>query len=245
MTAELKTAADVRRALAFDVQRLRAAAGRLQAVDDALVELKRRLEDRAVALSGAATCRSQPEIGGDGTVPLRYAQAQATAQLARRSKLGEVLARSAPLSLIASMAVSRWIQALVRAEARPQPDYLLKGHIDAGRVAHRMLVSLRRKDRLKSGCGQLTSAVLVADLVHPDNLAFVEEQILEGLYRGRSARGVRGDEDVLGAASRALRAAATLLESMAVRAEPAAEALRAEADGVEAKVEKSLSGAGA
>lgn len=242
MTSTSMTVAEVRRALAFDVQRLRSAAGRLQTVDDALSALKEHLEARAVALSGAATCPAQPEIGGDGSVPLRYAQAQATAQLARRAKLGEVLGRVAPLSLIASMAVGRWVQALVRAEAQPQPDFVLKGHIDAGRVAHRMLVTLRRKDRLKSGCGQLTSAVLVADLVHDDNLAFVEEQIAEGLFHGRSARGVNSDEEVVAAASRALRAAATLLESMADRAEPVAEALSDEAEDVETKVEQRLSG---
>lgn len=235
-----QSAADIRAALAFDTQRLRSAAVRLSAADHALTQLERKLEARAVTLSGEARATAEPELGGDGTVQLRYAQAQATAHLARRAKLGEVLGRVGQLSLIASMAVNRWVGALERAHRGVQPEYVLKGHIDAGRVAHRMLVTLRRKDRLKSGCGQLASAVLVADLVHPDNLAFIEEQILEGLHRGRNARGVRSDADVIAAASRALRAAAELLESMAAKAEPAVEALRAEAEAVEAAVAEAL-----
>lgn len=235
-----RSAPELRAALAFDVQRLLSASKRLQEVDEALTTLERKLEARAVRLSADATAAVDPELGGDGTVQLRYAQAQATAELARRAKLGEILSQVGQLSRIASMAVSRWVSALHRAHAEVLPEFVLKGHIDAGRVAHRMLVTLRRRDKLKSGCGQLASAVLVAELVHPDNLAFVEEQIIEGLFRGRNARGVRTDEEVVAAASRALRAAADLLESMATRAEPAMKALLDKAEAVEADVAETL-----
>jgi hypothetical protein len=54
---------------------------------------------------------------------------------------------------------------------------------------------------------------------------------------------MRTDQDALDAASRSLRAAAELLESMADRGEPAVRALLDEADAVEAHVEASLSSA--
>jgi hypothetical protein len=235
------SAHELRAALAFDVQRLRGAVLRLEAVDAALLRLRRNLEARSDALSGEATQPHRPELAGDGTVAVRYAQAQATAQLASRAKLGEVLGRRVgQLALIASMAVSRWVGALHRMAHQAHPDFVLKGHIDAGRVAHRMLATLRPKDQLKSGCGQLASAVVAAELVHPDNLPFVHEQIVEGLLRGRNARGIRGDADVIAAVSRALRAAAALLESMAETAEPAVSALTAEAERVEEAVAEAL-----
>lgn len=245
MTQASVSASDIRRALAFDVQRLRAAAHRLDAVDRALLSLKRQLENRAFCLTDEAAQHAEPELGGKGAVPLRYAQAQATAQLARRAKLGEVLSRVGRLSMIASMAVNRWVSALGRAHTEVLPEFVIKGHIDAGRLAHRMLVTLKPRDKLKSGCGQLTSAALVAELVHPDNLAFVEDQLMEGLYRGRNARGVNSDEEVLAAASRALRAGAKLLERMAEQAEPAAQALAHEAESIEEQVVRTLTqGAG-
>ena len=234
------TAAEIRAALAFDVQRLRGAVLRLEEVDAALLRLRRDLEDRAYVLTGEATHQLQPEIDGDGTVAVRYAQAQATAQLAQRAKLGEILGRVGQLSLIASMAVSRWVGALHRAAHQAHPDFVLKGHIDAGRVVHRMLATLRPQEQLKSGCGQLASAVVAAELVHPHNLAFVHEQIVEGLLRGRNARGIKTDADVIAAVSRALRAAATLLESMADTADPVVRALHAEAERVEEAVAEAL-----
>lgn len=232
----------IRAQLSFDVERLRAAAGRLQTLDRALVRLKTDLEVRAVTLSGAATARRVPELGGDGSVALHHAKAQATAALARRAKLGEILARAGRLSLVACMAVNHWIRALNTASRGPLPNAVVKGHIDAGRVAHRMLVALRRKDRLRSGCGRLASAVVVAEFAHHDNLAFVHEEILEGLFCGRNARGMVTDQDVVAAASRALRAGATLLEQMARRAEPGIRTLAAEADRLEADVEARLRG---
>lgn len=240
MNASIPSASTIRATLAFDVQRLRTAARRLDAVDSGLMALKRRLEARATNLTDEARQHVEPEMGGEGAVPLRYAQAQATAELARRAKLGEVLTQVGRLSLIASMAVNRWVSALNKADAKVLPEFVLKGHIDAGRVAHRMLVTLRPRDKLRSGCGQLASSVLVAELVHPDNLAFVEEQIVEGLFRGRNARGLRSDEDVLSAVSRALRAGAKLLERMADKAEPAAQTLAQQAEAVESEVAERL-----
>ena len=240
VTESTDRAEDVRTQLSFDVERLRTAAQRLQGLDRALVRLKTDLEVRAVALSGAATARRVPELGGDGSVALHHAKAQATAALARRAKLGEILARTGRLSLIASMAINHWIRALSAASRGPLPEVVVKGHIDAGRIAHRMLVALRRKDRLRSGCGQLASAVVVAEFAHHDNLTFVHEEILEGLFRGRNARGMVDDQDVVAAASRALRAGADLLEHMARRAEPGIQALMAEADRLDADVEERL-----
>lgn len=232
--------AGVRQRLAFDVERLRGAASRIERVDEALARLKRELEHRATALAGQATSRVLPELGGDGLFQIRHAQAQATAELARRATLGEVLAHSGRLALIASMAVSRWVSALAQLGRSPHAEVVIKGHIDAGRLAHRMLVTLRPQDDLKSGCGQVASAVVVAELVHQDNLAFVSEQIEEGLVRGQSARGVHSPEDVVAAASRALRSAASLLERMAKDAEPAALDLSRRADEVEAEVARAL-----
>lgn len=226
----------IRRRLSFNVERLRVAALHLQDVDRALGRLKRQLEGRALALCDQATARQVPELAGDGGTALQYAEAQAAASLARRAKLGEILARSGRLSLIASMAINRWIAALNAVSRGPQPNSVIKGHIDAGRLAHRMLVTLRRRDRLRSGCGQLTSSVVVAEFAHATNLPFVYEQIEEGLFRGRKASGVENDDDVVSAASRALRAGADLLERMASRAQPSVVALVKEAEGLEAEV---------
>lgn len=234
-------ATQIRRRLAFDVERLRTAADRLDAVEQQLTTLRKQLEARAQTLSSEATDAPAIELAGDGLVQIRYAQAQATANLARRATLGEVLKQSGRLSLIASMAVNRWVWALMALGDDGVSEGIVKGHIDAGRVAHRMLATLRPKDKLKSGCGQITSAVVVAEFVAGTHAAFVAEQIEEGLHRGRHAIGLRSDEDVLDAASRALRAGAELLESMCVRAEPAALRLLEAADAVESDVESKLS----
>ena len=230
----------IRPRLAFDVERLRGAAQRLEAVDRSLLRLKRALEQRVEALTGEATSTADSEIHGSGIVHIRYAQAQATAQLARRAALGEVLQHAERLSLISSMAVSRWITALVGLGAKRSSRSVIKAHIDAGRLAHRMLATLRPQADLRSGCGQITSAAVVAEFVHPDDSVLVNELLEEGLFRGRKARGIRTDEEVLAAASRALRTGAELLENMAAKAEPAAVDLLAQAEVVEAKVEADL-----
>lgn len=239
-TSSSFTASAIRARLAFDVERLKSAAERLATLERALHHLQENLEVRATDLSGQATVAGRPESSEDGEVSVRYAQAHATATLARRAKMGEILAKSGHLSLIATMAVNRWVSALEQNATTPTSDAVIKGHIDAGRLAHRMLVTLRPRDQLRSGCGQLVSAVVVAELVHPSNQAFVAEQIEEGLHRGLLARSVRTESDVIEAASRALRAGAKLLESMANRVAPALESLTQEAEEVEAAVEAAL-----
>ncbi|MBK6684458.1 MAG: hypothetical protein IPG45_08280 [Deltaproteobacteria bacterium] len=231
----------LRARLSFDVQRLGVAALRLGQVDSGLLRLRQNLERRALCLSEEAK-HGGPELHGDGRVQLGYAKAQATAELARRATLAQVVGNPGGLSLIAAMAVGRWVSALQALGNQGAPLSVIKGHIDAGRIAHRMLRTLRPKAQLLSGCGQLTAAVVVADFVHPDAAPFVAEQIEEGLYRGRNAPGVDTDEDVLAAASRALRAGAELLEQMADRAEPALGVLLQQAEGVEAEVERRLGG---
>ncbi len=233
-------AEQIRARLAFDVERLRVAARRLESVDGQLVTLKRALESRVEALTGVATNAADSEIHGSGTVHILYAKAQATAQLARRAALGEVLQHAGRLSLIASMAVSRWVGALVELGATRASAGAIKAHVDTGRLAHRMLATLRPQADLRSGCGQLASAAVVAEFVTPDDLPIVHALLEEGLFRGRRARGVESDHDVLAAASRALRTAAELLEYMAQKAEPAAADLLAQADAVEQRVEADL-----
>ncbi len=230
----------IRARMSFDVERLRAAATRIEVVDEALNRLRSGLKNRAALLSGEATERVRPEIDGDGLVHIRYAQAQATAELARRATLGNVLAHSSRLSLIACMAISRWIAALRELGAAPSQKAIIKGHIDAGRLAYRCLRVLRSSAKLKSGCGQITSAVVVAEFTHPQDLSFVGREIEEGLYRGLKAQGVHQDADVVSQSSRALRLAAELLENMAAQAEPAATELQERAERVEAEVEAAL-----
>ena len=234
------TASDIRARLAFDVERLRMAARRLESIDSSLLGLKRALEQRVETLTGEATASHDAEIHGSGAVYIRYAQAQAIAELARRAALGEVLKHAGRLSLIASMAVSRWVAALVELGTQRNSATIIKAHVDAGRIAHRTLATLRPQADLRSGCGQITSAAVVAEFVHADDRAIVDEQLEEGLHRGLRARGIHSDEDVMAAVSRALRTAAELLEHMANKAEPAASDLLAQADVVEAKVEADL-----
>jgi hypothetical protein len=239
MTMPKIHAREIRARLAFDVERLRAGVARLEGVNRALIELKARLEHRAAALAGEAN-GAGPMIGGDGRAQIVSAQAHATASLAQQAALGEVLRSSSRLALIAAMAASRWVSALASLSKTETSQAVLKSHIDAGRIVHQMLVMLRPKYELRSGLGQLVSAVVVAELAHPSNQDDLAEQIEEGLYRARTARGITSDEDATSAVSRALRVGADLLESMADRAEPASRALLVEAEGVEARVAQRL-----
>lgn len=233
---ERYTASRVRERLSFDVERLKNAAHRLESIDARLRELRQRLESRATDLAQNAKAQAL----ADNAVQIQRSQAHATAHLAKRAALGEVLCSSSPLSLIAAMAASRWVGALKQLSAAKTSEATIRAHIEAGRIAHRLLGVLKRKGGIRSGVGQLTAAVVVAELAHPSNSTFIEEQIEEGLDRARSARGVWNNEDAVEASSRALRAAAELLESMADRAEPAACALVQEADGVEEKIAADL-----
>lgn len=229
------SASEVRAKLSFDVERLRSAAQRLEGVDANLSDLRSRLEARAAHLAHEAK-----EQSSDDGVHIRRSQAHATAHLAKRAQLGEVLRSSSPLSLIAAMAASRWVGALKQLSRAKTSETTIRAHIEAGRVAHRLLGVLKPRGGLRSGLGQLTSAVVVAELAHPENAVFVAEQIEEGLDRARAARGVSNELEAIAGASRALRVAAELLESMADRSEPAASALISEADQVEEKIRADL-----
>lgn len=234
------TATEIRARLSFDVTRLRSTARRIECVDVALVELQQRLEHRAFRLSAEARHLTSPELGGDDVAQLRYAQAQATAHLARRAALGELLWSSGRLALITAMAVDRWVTSLRGLSLSPASDGMLRAHIEAGRVAHLFLVSFRRGEDLKTGVGQLISAVVVAEVAHPENRGYIDSKIEEGLLWGRAVRRVSSDDEVLEEASRALRSAARLLVRVAERAEPGIAHLLSEADCVERRVEVQL-----
>jgi hypothetical protein len=231
---------DVRQRLAFDIERLASAAHRMERVDGMLSNLKRRLESRASKLADDATDHEHPELDGDGLIHIRYAQAHATAELARRATLGDVLRHSGRLSLIASMAVTRWVNALRVLSTAPANELVIKGHIDAGRLAYRTLKVLRPKDGLKAGCGHLTASVVVAEFVHAEDGPFIDDELEVALGRARVARGIAGDEEAVQIASRAIRAGAELLEHMAATAEPAAAELLARAEDVEQEVQRKL-----
>ncbi len=231
---------DVRQRLAFDIERLAQAAHRMERVDAMLSDLKRRLEARASKLANEATDTESPELAGDGLIHIRYAQVHATAELARRATLGDVLRHSSRISLIASMAVTRWVNALRELSQAPAHERAIKGHIDAGRLAYRTLKVLRPKEGLKAGCGHLTAAVVVAEFVHADNQPFLEDELEVALDRARVARGVDDDDDAVQVGSRAIRAGAELLEQMAATAEPAAEELLHRAEDVEQEVQRTL-----
>ena len=228
---------EVRGRLRFDVDRLRDAAWRLERVDEALGQLRRHLEARARALSYDATAEGRPELANGG-VHLLYAQAAATAQLARKAALGEILSTTS-LSLIAAMAVSRWLWALRSAGHEPRGPTVVRAQIEGGRVAYRTLAALRRKKGLVAGMGQLASAVVVAELVHRDDHRHVEVELAHAIARGEKAAAAL-DEDLMASASLAIRDAAELLERMAARAEPAIQRLLEEADEVEARVAAAL-----
>lgn len=229
--------AGIRGRLRFDIDRVREAAWRLERVDSALTELRSHLEARARRLSLEATAKDRPELGGGG-VHVRYAQAFAVAALAKRASLREVVSVES-LALIASMAVTRWLLALRGIGQRPSGERMIHAEVEAGRVAYRLLVLLRRGRGLVFGMGQLTAAVVVAEFAHPGDAGFVDTEIREGLERARRG-GFDGDR-ALQACSSALREAAHLLEVMAEHAEPIIERLLSEADGIEAKVERELS----
>jgi len=232
---QLLTAAQIRQRLSFDVGRVQRAGARVVRVDRDLCSLKHALEARARHLSGEATKSVAVEMS-DARLQVRYAQAQATAALARRATWNEILSHGRRLSLIASMAVTRWIQALTELGQAPASTAVIKGHIDAGRLAHRLMAVWSPRAGLLSGCGQLAAALVVAEFIHPDNQPYLDEQLEEGLQRGYLARGVRGADDIFLAVSSALRLASELLEGMADEAEPAARVLLAEAQTVEADV---------
>lgn len=229
---------EVRARLRFDVDRLREAAWRLERVDESLGQLRRHLEARARTLSRDATAEGKSELSGVGGVHLLYAQASATAALARKASLGEILSTTS-LSLIAAMAVSRWLWALRAAGHEPRGPTVVRAQVEAGRIAYRTLAALRRKKGLVAGMGQLASAVVVSELVHKDDQVHVAAELTAAVARADRAAENLG-EDLMEAASQAIRDAAELLERMAARAEPAIQHLLEEADEVEARVAAAL-----
>lgn len=229
------TPADLRAGLALELRRLRAASARLEAVDDQLSQLRAELQPRIRRLRAEAV---QPRAAA--VVQLRSAQAQAAAELARQAALGEVLAHSGRLSLISAMAVRRWLTALTQLSAPGAPEASIRAHIEAGRIAHRCLVSLRPRAQLRSGLGLLTAAVVVSSFVHEDRRAYLDAELRRGLDR---ATRVGGCEDAVEAAAgvrRALQAGTELMNRLADRAAPAAQALVARAEGLEERVERDL-----
>jgi hypothetical protein len=218
--------------LGFDVERLRAAAARLSHLEEALDGFRRHLEVRARHLARDASDRARSE-------PIRAAQAQATAHLARRAVLLEVLSPSTALSLIAAMATRHWVSALRGIAQTPRGEAMIRGHVETGRIAYRVLLSIRRNRGLVPGVGQLASAAVVAGFAHPADRTFVDEQLEEGLFRARGD-GLRAEDDALASASLALREAALVLELLAKDAEPKIQKLLEEADGLEHKIEREL-----
>lgn len=227
----------IRARLAFDIERLRSSARRIEIVDAALVGLKMRLESRALTISEAA----HNPVVADRVVPrVRYAQAHAVAQLARRAALAEILQSSSALPLVASMAVARWVMALATLAPAPRGEGAVKLHVEAGRVACRVFKTLRRGRGLRSGVGRLTSAVVVAEFLHPDDVPWAEIEIDHGLHSARFSRSIHSSEEALAAASAFLREAASILERVAERAEPAVDALLARAEVIEDEVAAGL-----
>lgn len=230
----------IRLRLRFDVERLRQASTRLDTVEDHLKDLRRSLQERAQSLAGQAqdTGRVGDGENDPSTISLWMAQAQAVADLASRATLQEVLWRQGRLSLVACMAISRWIDALQALSNRQVSAGAVDRHVKAGRIAHRSLRTLMPSSGMRRYCGLLTSSLVVAEFVHPDNQADVTAQIEAGIARAR--RGGRSDDVILEAVSAALRTGARLMGSMADRAEPKARAIAARAETVEAEIAEQL-----
>jgi len=232
----------VRDRLRFDVERLRHAAGSLHALEGQLRALKTDLERRADDLGRHATAQGAAELGGGerGRGSILYAQAQALADLARKSSLTDIfLRRNGRLSLVACMALGRWIEALSQLNERPVSEATLRQHVRAGRLAHRTLRTLKPGSGMRRYCGLLTSSLVVAEFVHPANAADIEGHMDSGIARAR-LRPSRSDEAILEAVSAALRTGARLVEGMVDRAEPAVKLLASSAETLERDVENRL-----
>lgn len=246
----MRVDSDLRRAFRFEITRLKLAAQRLQHIDHTLRGLRHRLELRAVTLTqeadGGPSMHDRPARDDVPIATLRTAQAQVTAELARRAALGEVLRHAGAVHLVVATAVCRWIEAISQSvfspvAGRAHREALMKSHIDAGRVVHRMLVALRSQAGLRSGCGQVVCALVVAELAPSSDLAdFVQEQVEEGWERARRARGVGSDDGARYAISQALREGALLVERMASKAEEVTKELLEEEALVEVRVRQQL-----
>jgi hypothetical protein len=223
------SSSEVRTRLRFDVERLRAGSGRLVEVETRLWVIRDRLEERAEELSRRAMASSLPEIR------LWFAQAQAAAELARTATLHSILRPTGRFALVTAMAVNRWVHALQSLSESPVNEATIHRHVQAGRLAHRTLRTVRPRSGMRKYCGVLTSAVVVAEFVHPDNTDLVEARIEAGLQRARLDPR-RSDEAILDAVSAALRTGARVAEMVADRAEPRTQALAERAESVESEV---------
>ena len=226
----------------FDVARLRAAAVRVDEVDRQLKLAREGLSLRSGHWAKLALDLRLPESEGPEPVQVLYAKAQAASLLARRAGLRDLLATAVDgLAVVSSMATSRWVSSLQGLGRYPHGEALVRPHIEAGRVAYRVLRSVRRVLEHVEGLGQFTSALVVAEFVHPRDADYVAGHLREGLRRARAhAAPNQSDEVLFGYCSDALREATFLLESVADRSEPLARALVGEADGLEAHVEAEL-----
>lgn len=225
----------VRSHLRFDVERLRAASQRLFEVEDGLLRLRSALETHADRLARRATAaQSAPRSR------LWIAQAQAAADLAKESTLHAITGPSRPLAIVALMAVNRWVQALQGLAGARASATVIHRHVQAGRLAHRALRTLKPGSGMRRYCGVLTSAVVVAEFVHPQDAPVIRREIEAGIARAQQGAG-RSDAVVLEAVSAALRTGARLAESVADRAEPRALELAQRAESVEAEVKARLS----
>lgn len=226
----------------FDITRLRSAAVRVDEVDRRLRLARESLGIRSRAFAKLGLDLERPELGGTERVQLLYAKAHAAALLARRAGLRDLLSSAADgLALVSSMATSRWVASLHGLRRYPHGDALVRPHIEAGRVAYRVLRSVRRSLTHVEGLGQLTSALVVLEFVHPKDEAYVAAHVLEGLSRARSNRAPgQTDEMLFGYCSAALREATLILEAVADRSEPLVAGLVGEADQLEADIEARL-----
>lgn len=228
--------------LRFDVERLRASAQRLFEVETHLWKLRDHLETRAQRLRVQAMDAGAAELGGSASrTQVWYAQAQAAAELAKTATMQGILRPNGRLALIAAMALNRWVNALQSLSEAPVSEAVIARHVQAGRLAHRTLRTLKPNSGMRRYCGVLTSSLVVSEFVHPDNEAQIREEIQKGITRAKLDRH-RSDEVILEAVSAALRTGARLAESTAEKAEPKARELAAQAERVESDVEARLTG---
>lgn len=223
---KLTTGKAIRACVAPEVKRLAEASASIDLLDQALIALGGGLRRRLSQLR--ADCLSPVQAG---VIHLKNAEAQRAAELARRATLGEILKRSGRLKLIAAMAVSRWLKALSSLKARDLSEAEVKAHVDAGRIAHRCLVSLRPAYGLQSGAGQLTASVVVAGFLSEAQAPLIEAQLLSGLRRASQAMG--SEEAALEAVRRALLSGEALLLKMVEEAKPVAADLMAQAAAID------------
>jgi hypothetical protein len=233
--------AEVRRRLSFGVSRLAEAAARLQDIDACLYELKIKLEQRALELADEGNAIDDDDTRSYGEKRVRLAQSQAVAQLARKAVLTEILrSRKKAISLMAAVAVSRWISSLRNIAPEPVGHTKVRLHIESGRVACRLLRLLRRGRGLKEGVSLLGSAIVVAEFVHPDDFETASIAIKEGLHRGLFSRSIHSRDQAIEACSVLLGEAAHVLEQIAARAEPAVDALLVRSTSLEQDVQTEL-----